>query len=448
MDKLPSWRNDLNPWKGAERAHKTPAMHEYDYHVMAQQAAAVSPSNNAAAGLHPAMAQLPMMPAGLNLSMSAANQLMAAGGLQHTQLGNSNTPRHLGHGSALVSSTSPHGAMGGIPHGKAKSKKPKVNKDGIPAPKRATTAYINFTQWYREQMKKSGKQIPRIGEFGKECAAKWNSMTEEDKQPFLDSAAKDRERYKREMAIYKPARDANKPKRPGTAFMLFMKDLRREMAGREPEGGVAALAKLGGERWRNMKEEEKRPYIESQNEEKLRYEELMEDYRRQQGADEPLPKQPRMQLPNMQDEQGHDSISGDEGRGGPGTPQMAPGTPQMAAQSHSAPGSGESTPTHVGAPSPHTHSMSPSPGMGSTPPNPNSVPFSTPMSLAQLSPAHSAALQMSYNQHGLPNFALPSGVLAPAPNYNQAHMAGTAQYLGSSSGSYSQGHIPGHYNWT
>lgn len=47
------------------------------------------------------------------------------------------------------------------------------------------------------------------------------------------------------MAIYKPARDVNKPKRPGTAFMLYMSDLRKEMAGKEPEGGVAALAKLG-----------------------------------------------------------------------------------------------------------------------------------------------------------------------------------------------------------
>lgn len=105
-------------------------------------------------------------------------------------------------------------------------------------------------------------------------------MQEEDKKPFLDTAARDRERYKREMAIYKPARDANKPKRPGTAFMLFMGDFRKEMAGKEPEGGVAALAKLGGERWRNMTEEDKRPYVEKQNEEKVRYEAAMEEYRR------------------------------------------------------------------------------------------------------------------------------------------------------------------------
>src|ERR1700679_2025410 len=105
-------------------------------------------------------------------------------------------------------------------------------------------------------------------------------MSEEDKKPFLETAGRDRERYKREMAVFKPARDANKPKRPGTAFMLFMGDFRKEMAGKEPEGGVAALAKLGGERWRNMTEDDKKPYVEQQNVEKIRYEANMEDYRR------------------------------------------------------------------------------------------------------------------------------------------------------------------------
>lgn len=86
-------------------------------------------------------------------------------------------------------------------------------------------------------------------------------------------------RYRREMEIYRPARDANKPKRPGTAFMLFMVDFRKEIAGKEPEGGVAALAKLGGERWRSMTDEDKKPYVELQNECKIKYEKLMEDYR-------------------------------------------------------------------------------------------------------------------------------------------------------------------------
>ncbi|GBN84753.1 hypothetical protein AVEN_256831-1 [Araneus ventricosus] len=191
---------------------------------MAQHAAAVSAGNSS---LHPAMSQMPMMPTGLNLSMNSGNHSLGSG----MQSNVSNT-HHMSH-------------VGNMSGGGKMKKKLKVNKDGIPAPKRATTAYINFTQWYREDQKRNGRQIPKIGDFGKECATKWNGMTGEEKTPFLEVAARDRERYRKEMSIYKPARDVNKPKRPGTAFMLFMGDLRKEMAGKEPEGGVAALAKLG-----------------------------------------------------------------------------------------------------------------------------------------------------------------------------------------------------------
>lgn len=110
-------------------------------------------------------------------------------------------------------------------------------------------------------------------------------MSDEDKAPFQETAAKDRERYKNEMAIYKPARDANKPKRPTTAFMLFMADFRKEMAGKEPEGGVSALAKAGGERWRGMSDEDKRRYVEMQSQEKARYEASMDEYRRRACTD-------------------------------------------------------------------------------------------------------------------------------------------------------------------
>ena len=141
----------------------------------------------------------------------------------------------------------------------------------------------SFTRRYREEIKKTGRSVPKVGEFGKECAGKWNSMTEEEKKPFTQVANKDRERYKKEMEIYKPSRDVNKPKRPGTAFMLFMVDFRKEVAGKEPEGGVAALAKLGGERWRNMTDEEKKPYCDKQNECKMAYEIAMEEYRKASG---------------------------------------------------------------------------------------------------------------------------------------------------------------------
>lgn len=262
-----------------------------DYHH-AMQHAAINANQ-----LHPTMTQIPMSQminaTGLNLTvmpgqlnnagqhLTHGHQIVYAANVQPTMTAvAANAVVHGNQGGHGQGGGQRGGGGGGGGHGHKKNKKPKVNKDGVPAPKRAATPFINFTQWYREELKKNGRPVPKIAEFGKECAAKWAQMSEEDKKPFLDASSRDRDRYKREMAIYKPARDESKPKRPGTAFMLFMVDFRKEMAGKEPEGGVAALAKLGGERWRNMTEDDKRPYVERQNQERVRYESSMEDYRR------------------------------------------------------------------------------------------------------------------------------------------------------------------------
>ncbi|KAF8784448.1 high mobility group protein homolog TDP-1-like isoform X1 [Argiope bruennichi] len=396
---------------------------EYDYHqAMAQHAAAVSAGNSS---LHPAMSQIPMMPTGLNLSMNSGNHSLGSG----IQSGVSNT-HHMSH-------------VGNMSGGGKMKKKLKVNKDGIPAPKRATTAYINFTQWYREDQKRNGRQIPKIGDFGKECATKWNSMTGEEKQPFLEVAARDRERYRKEMSIYKPARDVNKPKRPGTAFMLFMADLRKEMAGKEPEGGVAALAKLGGERWRAMSDEEKRKYVEMQSEEKIRYEADMEEYRKKQSianlqqANNP----PRTEEPSND---GSDSLD-----------LPATNTSQLPQLSQVASNSGSSTPSPTETPTPASQSnsaspppptLSPGPTDSSTSESPNSSmaalsSLTNPMSLSH-------AMAMGYAQHTLSNFAHASGMLMSNPNYSQMHSAmPSSAYLSSSNPNYNQAHMQGPYNW-
>ncbi|XP_064489308.1 high mobility group protein DSP1-like isoform X2 [Ornithodoros turicata] len=480
---------------------------DYDYHhAMAQHAAVVSAASSGQ--LHPAMAQLPMLPTGLNLSMSsAANQMAAAvSGLPMGSLSNSAAAaaaaslhhhhHHQGAGAGMLQGAHQQGGGhhhhthgvgvgggGGNPYmghmgagGKLKHKKPKVNKDGVPAPKRATTAYITFTQWYREEMKKSGRQIPRIGDFGKECAGKWNTMSDEDKQPFLSAAARDRERYKREMAVYKPARDVNKPKRPGTAFMLFMADFRKEMAGKEPEGGVAALAKLGGERWRSMTEEDKRPYVERQNEEKMKYEQNMEEYRRktpsdpcgsswvdtktweliqkmrmknaqtaesqaaklqQQQEEQQQQQQQQQQRQQQSNAPNHDSVDSDSGDTFHGN------------QSHSNPPSGGSTPSPGGGGGATTHSEHTDESQGATPssssqqqggggggPLPSlGSPLSLPHPLASLG-----------YQHSLASFGITSGGFGSSA-HNAASTA-ASHYLPGSPATYSQAHLPGPYSWT
>lgn len=508
----------LDDWRQNSELYSKKA--DYDYHhAMAQHAAVVSAAGGGQ--LHPAMAQLPMLPTGLNLSMgSAANMaanMAAAAGLQMSQLtasANSTSSssasgggggggggsaaalhhhhhhhhQHLqhqhgnapaAHQQALHHQHQHHhhvGYMGHMgtgaavvgPGGKLKHKKPKVNKDGVPAPKRATTAYITFTQWYREEMKKSGRQIPRIGDFGKECAGKWNTMSDEDKQPFLSAAARDRERYKREMAVYKPARDVNKPKRPGTAFMLFMADFRKEMAGKEPEGGVAALAKLGGERWRGMTEDDKRPYVERQNEEKMKYETNMEEYRRKQQTAE-------TQAAKLQQAAAAAAAQAAEDQGGGGrNDQHDNGGDSDSGedtfhgnQTHSNPPSGGSTPSPGGGgATTHSEHTDESQGAPATPSSQggsaaaaaaaaaaasergnNASGGGLPSLASPLSLAHPLA-SLGY-QHSLASFGITSGGFGGGPH--AAHtVASTASapYLPGSAATYSQAHLPGPYSWT
>ncbi|KAG8177751.1 hypothetical protein JTE90_008852 [Oedothorax gibbosus] len=430
--------------------------------AMAQHAAAVNAANSSS--LHSAMGQMASLPTALNLSVN--NQGNYGSGLG-SSLGNSNAAYHYSYGS-LGSSGSGNSHIGqhhvghGGSHtqhaggGKAK-KKYKLNKDGIPPPKRATTAYIHFTQWYREELKRSGREIPKIGEFGKECAAKWNAMNEEQKEPFLESSGRDRERYKREMSIYKPARDVNKPKRPGTAFMIFMADFRKEMAGKEPEGGVAAMAKLGGERWRGMTDEDKQPYVEQQLEAKLRYEHSMEEYRRTQNleaqsqaakaraaAEEENRSSPSDNFNMCQQQQGNSQQQQQQMTRSQPTPPSGCSTPASTASSPAAQDLSSS---------PQLNTPSSSSGGTSQTSNAGPLPsFSTSLALSHpgLSNPHATSLAMTYAQYSLPSFAH-AGVLAA--NYTQAHThnattAHMSQPSTASSATYSQAHLQDPYRWT
>lgn len=73
----------------------------------------------------------------------------------------------------------------------------------------------------------------QIGEFTKECSVKWNALTVAQKKRFNEKAATDKKRYDTEMSAYtgKPAKDETKPKRPQTAYFLFLADYRKKMKG-------------------------------------------------------------------------------------------------------------------------------------------------------------------------------------------------------------------------
>lgn len=74
----------------------------------------------------------------------------------------------------------------------------------------------------------------------------------------------------------KKAKDPNAPKRPPTAFFLFMDDFRKTYKEANPDcKSVAMVAKDGGEKWKSMTDEEKMVYVERAKELKADYEKAM-----------------------------------------------------------------------------------------------------------------------------------------------------------------------------
>jgi len=166
-----------------------------------------------------------------------------------------------------------------VKKGPTKEKKRRVKKnDGI---KKPTSAYLYFVSDYRLVLKKKGKEINRVQEVAKLCGAAWKAMTDEEKAPYAAKYNTDRARYLKEKeALDKQmGKDPDKPKRPQTAYFLFLADFRKEMAGKPLEDGEK-IPTLAGEKWRDLSSEDKKKYEELVEKDKVRYEKQMEEWRK------------------------------------------------------------------------------------------------------------------------------------------------------------------------
>ncbi|KAJ4974025.1 hypothetical protein NE237_007199 [Protea cynaroides] len=85
----------------------------------------------------------------------------------------------------------------------------------------------------------------------------------------------------------KKVKDPNAPKRPPTAFFLFMDDFRKSYKEENPDGkDVKVVAKEGGKKWQSMTDEEKKPYMDRVKELKEEYDCAMVSYKEQEVQEE------------------------------------------------------------------------------------------------------------------------------------------------------------------
>ncbi|XP_045462415.1 mobility group protein 1A-like [Harmonia axyridis] len=81
----------------------------------------------------------------------------------------------------------------------------------------------------------------------------------------------------------KKVQDKDKPKRPQTAFMLWLNEIRNKIKSKNPDMKVTEIAKEGGRQWRELKDKSK--WETKAKEFKRLYEEAMQAYKAKQDVD-------------------------------------------------------------------------------------------------------------------------------------------------------------------
>lgn len=145
--------------------------------------------------------------------------------------------------------------------------------------KRPTTAYLYFVSKYRETLKEAGEVVPKAKIITQACAEKWRNMNEEEKEPFLELSRRDRERWLKDKALEKKPRDPNRPKRPPSAYFLFLADFRKSYPGKADP--AKEITKKAGEAWNNLSDAEKTPYYRSAQVIRAKWEQDLEVYKQQ-----------------------------------------------------------------------------------------------------------------------------------------------------------------------
>ncbi|KAK7390768.1 hypothetical protein VNO78_18834 [Psophocarpus tetragonolobus] len=104
--------------------------------------------------------------------------------------------------------------------------------------------------------------------------------TEAKKLERKKSKSKEPKAKKTKVEKEKKVKDPNMPKRPPTAFFVFLDDFRKSFKEANPDSkDIKRVGKEAGEKWRSMTDEEKKPYLDKVAELKAEYEKAMANYK-------------------------------------------------------------------------------------------------------------------------------------------------------------------------
>jgi hypothetical protein len=175
---------------------------------------------------------------------------------------------------------------------KPKKERRRRRKKDPNKPRGALTPYMCFSKQIRPVIQ---NENPGAGvtDIAKIIGAKWRALTDEEKEPFKVLAQKDRARYNAQMKDYVPTpgyddsgrarrrkqKDPNAPKKPKSAYFLFAESRRAALREENPAAKISVIAKLTGEEWRGLTDEDKKPFFEEAGKLKAVYDQQMAAYK-------------------------------------------------------------------------------------------------------------------------------------------------------------------------
>ncbi|KIP01338.1 hypothetical protein PHLGIDRAFT_113118 [Phlebiopsis gigantea 11061_1 CR5-6] len=83
----------------------------------------------------------------------------------------------------------------------------------------------------------------------------------------------------------KAKKDKNAPKRALSAYMFFSQDWRERVKAENPDAGFGEIGKLLGTKWKELNEEEKKPYVQQAEKDRERADKEKKDYDKKKTAD-------------------------------------------------------------------------------------------------------------------------------------------------------------------
>ena len=113
----------------------------------------------------------------------------------------------------------------------------------------------------------------------------------------------------------KAAKDPNKPKRPPSAFFVFMEGFRVQFKEKNPGNkSVAAISKAGGDKWRSMSDADKAPFVAKAEQRKKDYEKNMQIYNKKLagGNDDEESDKSKSEINDEEDEEGSEEEEDDD----------------------------------------------------------------------------------------------------------------------------------------